>query len=1373
MNEKIVFVRTDKGEDEVRSRTAHLSKDIKRALLMVDGSASVAEILKRSSPSLRGMLEDMFAELAKGGFIQDKTKVGHAAKLVMPHEPVSKKSADEVDELDFTAAYRAPTQAMLAEEAAKQEKKARALAQIAQANEEAARVKAALADAEARLRAEANSAKAAQEAAELKAQAAERARLEAEAAKAHALRQTRELAERHVREAAAAKKQAAEDKVRADAEEKVRLESAKAQARAEVQARLMADTVKAQVDREARELAEVQARELAEEKQRATEEKLRLLEEEKSRIEAAQAQADRAAAQVLADARARAEEQDRRAAEAARVQAELQARELAARLLAEKDAEEAHARELAERQAREAAELKAQAAEALLRAAEEKARQEAERLQSELQARELAARLLAEKDAADAVARELANRHAREAAEAARIAEAHEMRLKAEAEAELRARAVADDKARMEAEVAQLKSRVEASTLAEEQTRLAAERERAELAAAQILEAAVAEEARQAREAQESARRARQEAAQAKAEAAAAARARAAAEEKTQMQIELAKLQAQVEAEAQAHIDALAREKEEVARIKAEQEAIRLAETKPLIAARSETEPNREVGQANTEIFAAVVRLNEKHAAAEQSVFAALESLAQQEAAEEEAAATDVMAQGELSAQLLNLSGKRTTIAAVLFFDIVDYTTHSNKMQIELKSQLSRLVANGMDSQGAGDRVVLNMGEGVAIGFLQQPTDALEAAMHCRNNLMANKYNEYPDLVVHMGIHLGSVSLVKDLNGQIGMTGDGVTSAQRVMSTAGDNQICVSRAYFDFVSSLSDEYHNLFRYRCAQQDKLGRELHVYELLDSDAPVEELAPVTLPEEILPPVESDLFNFDAFEKTLAQSTSQLIPQQEARPSVASQLLNDAAGLRLLEDIKLSVEPPKRAAEPSRVAEASAPLYSEDESRHAAALQVKKWAEAEARAATEQRALVFAGNTAESVAPQKAVIPAPIKHRKPVSWGKLTAGLAASVVIALLVVPALMPTEGYATRIEQMLSKKLQQPVHIGHLAGRILPTPRLVLSDVYIGETKQIQAPQVQVNFAFSALLGSVKRIDSLDLDRVKVQGTALPSVVTWLQQTAADPQYPVARVTLLQGQLDAKGVDLSHVDGALDFDTAGKFTQANLNANEHKLALEIRASSKVTVTLTLRDSVLPSLPNWTFDELKAVGELSQDQLHITELDGRIRGGVLSGNARINWRTNWRAEGALVAKAISMQSINTLLAGDLDGTAQFQMQAGSLATLTDTAVLNGAFNVKKGIINGVDIVETARLRSRENLPGGRTHFDDLSGELSYANGRYRFSQIRINDQIVKVAGAFSVDQQALTGSISADLASRGGAVALQIGGTTASPALHVAH
>jgi hypothetical protein len=117
----------------------------------------------------------------------------------------------------------------------------------------------------------------------------------------------------------------------------------------------------------------------------------------------------------------------------------------------------------------------------------------------------------------------------------------------------------------------------------------------------------------------------------------------------------------------------------------------------------------------------------------------------------------------------------------------------------------------------------------------------------------------------------------------------------------------------------------------------------------------------------------------------------------------------------------------------------------------------------------------------------------------------------------------------------------------------------------------------------------------------------------------------------------------------------------------------------------------------------------------------------------------------------------------------MQAGSLSKLADAALLNGSFSVKKGSISGVDVVETARLRSREHLPGGRTHFDELNGELIYADESYQFKQLRMNAHLLNATGALTVAKQQLSGAVSADLTGRAGAALLQVGGTTDSPTL----
>ena len=84
MDNKTLFIRTSKGEDEARSKTSHLAGDIKRALAMVDGTATFGEISKRAAPSLRSVLDEMFNELEKGGFIQDKAKASNIPRMVVP-----------------------------------------------------------------------------------------------------------------------------------------------------------------------------------------------------------------------------------------------------------------------------------------------------------------------------------------------------------------------------------------------------------------------------------------------------------------------------------------------------------------------------------------------------------------------------------------------------------------------------------------------------------------------------------------------------------------------------------------------------------------------------------------------------------------------------------------------------------------------------------------------------------------------------------------------------------------------------------------------------------------------------------------------------------------------------------------------------------------------------------------------------------------------------------------------------------------------------------------------------------------------------------------------------------------------------------------
>jgi hypothetical protein len=535
--------------------------------------------------------------------------------------------------------------------------------------------------------------------------------------------------------------------------------------------------------------------------------------------------------------------------------------------------------------------------------------------------------------------------------------------------------------------------------------------------------------------------------------------------------------------------------------------------------------------------------------------------------------------------------------------------------------------------------------------------------------------------------------------------------------------------------------------------------------------------------------DAFAFDYF--NVDEPARPVEPRQDRHPGEAAKPARPAD---VIKPVERAVPPPAASAvehKPGKEEVNKDQLKQETQARIAEEARAKEMADAQAKvwAEAEQRALEAARTHAERVAqyaehPPKTGRAAKPVHvarapRKPFAWGRLGGivlmlGIFLLVLLvgALFVVPYFLPMRDYMPKIQKLLSDELHQPVHLGYLSGRILPTPRLDLGEIYIGDAKQFQAATAQINFEIMGVFDDKKPISSVDFQDVKVRGMALRDSAAWLQQLAGDKQYPVSRMTITHGALDADTFQLTGVEGELNFNPAGKFTHAELSANSGKYTLGIDPApgGKLLAAITVRGSALPLLPNWTFNELDAKGEISSDGLLISNFDARILDGTLKGNARINWLSGWRADGVLSAKKIVMKNFSKLLNGNVDGSAHFRMNSTDLAGLTDSAELEGNFVSTDGLIGGLDIVETARMRSRENLPGGRTHYDRLSGDFTYANDVYHFTQVKIDAGVLNAVATFDINKQQLSGKMKVHLAMHNLVTAdLQLGGAFDDPTL----
>ena len=112
-------------------------------------------------------------------------------------------------------------------------------------------------------------------------------------------------------------------------------------------------------------------------------------------------------------------------------------------------------------------------------------------------------------------------------------------------------------------------------------------------------------------------------------------------------------------------------------------------------------------------------------------------------------------------------STSRTLVCSVLFLDIAEYSRKPVAEQLQLKQAFNRILGESLEQVAPRDRIILDTGDGAAVTFMGDPEDALFAAMSVRD--MAG---EAP---VRLGVNLGPVRLVKDLNGQMNIIGEPVS----------------------------------------------------------------------------------------------------------------------------------------------------------------------------------------------------------------------------------------------------------------------------------------------------------------------------------------------------------------------------------------------------------------------------------------------------------------------------------------------------------------------------------------------------------------------------------------------------------------------
>jgi uncharacterized protein involved in outer membrane biogenesis len=306
----------------------------------------------------------------------------------------------------------------------------------------------------------------------------------------------------------------------------------------------------------------------------------------------------------------------------------------------------------------------------------------------------------------------------------------------------------------------------------------------------------------------------------------------------------------------------------------------------------------------------------------------------------------------------------------------------------------------------------------------------------------------------------------------------------------------------------------------------------------------------------------------------------------------------------------------------------------------------------------------------------------------------------------------------------------------------------------------------------SLLSGVKVIDNAELENVSIDGRVLDKQAASLKLLGSNANFPVRHSNIENLKIISDEVALPVFSGIADFDAHGGLSRVSLHSPDDKLGVDLQSDQgRWQLGVNLKENSLPLLRGIVFSDLSAKGVLGEDGVNFTEMDAHVYNGILLGTAKLNWSKGWQLQGTLEAKTFDLDQMfpKLHLEGDVYGEATFTMAGNKLSQLGDNPRLDGTFDVKKGTFN-VDMVETARLLSHDNLVGGRTHFDDMIGQVKLDSHTVHFRQLKIVSGMLNASGSFDVSpNDQLSGNFSAEIKMREGSNPLVLYGTLAEQKL----
>jgi uncharacterized protein involved in outer membrane biogenesis len=386
----------------------------------------------------------------------------------------------------------------------------------------------------------------------------------------------------------------------------------------------------------------------------------------------------------------------------------------------------------------------------------------------------------------------------------------------------------------------------------------------------------------------------------------------------------------------------------------------------------------------------------------------------------------------------------------------------------------------------------------------------------------------------------------------------------------------------------------------------------------------------------------------------------------------------------------------------------------------------------------------------------------------------------VLVLIVLPWCIPTAAYLQQAESIAQAQFQQKVTIGSMQLAILPTPRVKLTSIVVGDAL-VSADTITVIPEFWPLLQGEYIIQQLVITSPVVKHEAIAMIQALTQSNSAvNPSSTVDIKKVILRSLVYEHARMTSPVLDLDIDLNHHVPQHVVVLSEdHHLKAELhQIHSKAfdyDITIEAQAWRLPKPYALKLDRLNVKATWVNQRLDIKSLEAEAYSGVIKASGTLAFTKAWQLNGQLdishlaVAPALAAFQQANKLSGFLMMQGHFQAKARTLDTLFAQLRAQFSLEIKKGTLHGIDLIKAASLLTKTNQQGN-TQFDRFTSQLRVAGNQYEFKKLDIRSGLMRAHGDVKLSpNDRLDGVIKVELKNSASLVAipLQVSGTLASP------